>query len=257
MKFVRDTWYLFLRSLLTTLRNPFTFIPNLIISMFFLLVYQGGLSGISSLPAFAGASYLGFILPVSIVSGAIGGSGGAGQALVTDIEKGYFARLLLTPVSRLAIVLGPILAGMVQLLAQTVLILLVGLALGLQIAAGFGGALIVILLAAGFGLGFAGYSVGFALRTKNAQAAQAGTFIFFPLIFLSSTFVPLELIEANWLKVAASINPTTYIFEGMRSVLNVGWEATPLIQALIAITILCSITITFATISAKNAVSRG
>jgi ABC-2 type transport system permease protein len=163
----------------------------------------------------------------------------------------------MTPVSRLAIVLGPILAGMVQLLAQTILILLVGMALGLNIAAGFGGALIVILLAAGFGLGFAGYSVGFALRTKNAQAAQAGTFIFFPLIFLSSTFVPLELIEANWLKIAAAVNPTTYIFEGMRSVLNVGWEAAPLLRAALAITILCGITITFAVLSARNAVSRG
>ena len=109
---IRETWFLMRRSLLVTLRNPFSFIPNLIISVFFLLVYTSGLSGISNLPQFDGVDYLNFILPVSIVSGAVGGAGGAGQALVKDIESGYFARLLLTPVSRTAIVLGPMLAGM-------------------------------------------------------------------------------------------------------------------------------------------------
>ncbi|WP_286946952.1 hypothetical protein [Exiguobacterium sp. UBA4551] len=92
---IRETWFLMRRSLLVTLRNPFSFIPNLIISVFFLLVYTSGLSGISNLPQFDSIDYLNFILPVSIVSGAVGGAGGAGQALVKDIESGYFARLLL------------------------------------------------------------------------------------------------------------------------------------------------------------------
>lgn len=257
IKLLRDTNDLFLRSVRTMIRNPFSFIPNVVISLFFLLVYQGGLSGIASMAAFGGVSYLGFILPVSIVSGAIGGSGGAGQALIADIEKGYFARLLLTPVSRVAIVLGPMLAGMVQLLVQTVLILLVGLAMGLHIEAGFGGALVVILFAAGFGLAFSGYSVAFALRTKNAQAAQAGTFVFFPLLFLSSTFVPMELIDATWLKIAAQLNPTTYVFEAMRAVLNEGWVAAPLWQGALVIFGVCALTMTWAVMSATSALRRG
>jgi ABC-2 type transport system permease protein len=254
--FLKDTFHLTQRAVLVTLRNPFVFVPNLVISLFFLLVYQAGLSGIANLPQFAGASYLAFILPVSIVSGAIGGAGGAGQALVRDIENGYFSRLLLTPVSRLAIVLGPILAGMLQLLVQTALIVGVALLMGLTVAAGWGGVWIVLLLAAGFGLAFAGYSVGFALRTKDAQASQAGTLIFFPLIFLSTTFVPYELIESQWLKTVALINPTTYVFEGMRSVLIDGWQWVPLLQAFLAIVIIGVLTIAFATVNAKKAVSR-
>ncbi|NBI28023.1 ABC transporter permease [Chengkuizengella marina] len=254
--FIVDTYLMTKRSTIAIFRNPFIFIPNIIISLFFLVVYQAGLSGISNIPAFAGASYLAFILPVSIVSGAIGGSGGAGQSLVQDLENGYFSRLLLTPTSRVAIVLGPILAGMIQLFIQTVLILLVGIWMGLEIAAGFGGAIVVILLAAGFGLAFAGYSVAFALKTKDAQASQAGTFVFFPLVFLSTTFVPYELIEADWLKFVSKINPTTYIFDGMRSVLINGWEAEPLLNAALVIVLICSITITFASLSAKKAVSR-
>lgn len=254
--FINDTMLLSKRSILSTIRNPFIFIPNVIISLFFLIVYQAGLSGISQMPAFGGASYLAFIVPVSIVSGAIGGSGGAGQSLVSDLENGYFSRLLLTPSARFAIILGPMIAGMFQLLVQSVLILIVALMMGLKIAAGFWGAVVVIVIAAGFGLAFAGYSVAFALRTKNAQAAQAGTFIFFPLVFLSTTFVPYDMIEANWLKVVATINPTTYIFEGMRSVLIHGWEAGPLIEAAIAIVVICAITLSFASYNARRALSR-
>ncbi|MFD1017937.1 ABC transporter permease [Thalassobacillus hwangdonensis] len=253
----KDTWLMTRRSIMTTLRNPFSFIPNLMISAFFLLVYDSGLSGISQLPAFEGANYLAFILPVSIVSAAIGGAGGAGQSIVKDIENGYFSRLLLTPASRLAIVLGPIIAGMLQLLIQTLIIVCIGYLLGLEVATGGLGILFVLLIAIGWGLAFAGYSAGVALRTKNAQAAQAGTFIFFPLIFLSTTFVPYELIEAQWLKIAATINPTTYIFESMRTVLIDGWIFWDLMQGVIAIGIACAITITFAALSAKRAVSRG
>ncbi len=254
-RFFIDTWVQTVRHLLVIMRNPFIFLPNIMISLFFLFVYQGGLSSVANLPGFEG-SYLAFILPVSIVSAAIGGSGGAGQSLVRDLENGYFSRLLLTPATRISIVLGPMIAGMIQLLVQTVLILIVALFLGLDSASGILGFVVVIALAAGFGLAFAGYSVGVSLRAKNAQASQAGTFIFFPLIFLSSTFVPLEFIEAEWLKWVATINPTTYIFEGMRAVLIEGWQWAPILQGLLAISIMCALTITFASMSARKALNR-
>ena len=78
-------------------------------------------------------------------------------------------------------------------------------------------------------MAFAGYAVFFALRTKNAAAAQAATLAFFPLIFLSTTLVPKQYISATWLKWAATINPTTYVFSAMRSLLIDGWQAGPLI----------------------------
>ncbi|MCY1691564.1 ABC transporter permease [Exiguobacterium sp. SL14] len=254
---VRETWFLMRRSLLVTLRNPFSFIPNLIISVFFLLVYTSGLSSISNLPQFDGVDYLNFILPVSIVSGAVGGAGGAGQALVKDIESGYFARLLLTPVSRTAIVLGPMLAGMLQLFVQTLLIFGMAFLLGLSIPVGVSGFFLTILLALGFGLAFAGYSVGVALKTRNAQAAQAGTLLFFPLIFLSTTFVPKDLIEAEWLKIATTINPTTYIMEGMRSVLTrpeIDWSVYW--QGLIVVAVLSIVMVVFVCLECARGIEK-
>jgi ABC-2 type transport system permease protein len=216
------------RALLISLRTPAAVIPNIAISVFFLFVFNSGLSSVANLPGFKG-SYLAFIIPVSIVSASVGGAGTAGQALVRDIETGYFTKLLLTPASRLSLVWGPMVAAAVLLVGQVALILALGLALGLRAAGGLGGLVMVLLFAFFWGMAFAGYAVAIALKTKNAAAAQAATFAFFPLIFLSSTFVPKQYIGATWLKWAATVNPTTYVYDAMRSLLIDGWKARPLL----------------------------
>ncbi|MCX6364891.1 MAG: ABC transporter, partial [Actinobacteria bacterium] len=93
---MNDILLLIGRSLRNALRQPATIIPNIAISVFFLFVYNSGLSSVAQLPGFQG-TYLGFILPVSIVSAAVGGAGLAGQTLIKDIDNGYFTKLLLTP----------------------------------------------------------------------------------------------------------------------------------------------------------------
>ena len=223
-----DVLLLVSRSLRNTLRVPAALLPNIAISVFFLFVFNSGLSSVANLPGFKG-SYLAFIIPVAIVSASVGGAGNAGQLLIRDIESGYFTKLLLTRSSRLALVWGPMIAGAVVLVGQVILILALGLALGLKSAAGVGGLLVVLLFAFMWGMAFAGYAVFVALKTKSAAAAEAATFAFFPLIFLSTTFVPKEYIGATWLKWAATVNPTTYIFDAMRSLLIEGWVAKQLL----------------------------
>jgi ABC-2 type transport system permease protein len=229
------------RSLIGALRVPAAIIPNVAISVFFLFVYNSGLSSVGKLPGFKG-TYLGFILPVAIVSAAVGGAGSAGQALVKDIESGYLTKLLLTPTRRLALVWGPMVSGAVILVVQVLLILVLALLLGLRSASGVLGLVLVTGYAFLWGMAFAGYAVFFALRTKNAAAAQAATLAFFPLIFLSTTFVPKQYIGATWLRWAATINPTTYVFDAMRSLLNDGWRARPLLIGL-------GVTLAFATLT--------
>ena len=222
-----DILLLIIRSLRNTVRQPAAVVPNIAISLFFLFVYNSGLSSVANIPGFAG-SYLAFILPVSIVSAAVGGAGLAGQSIIRDLESGYFVKLLLTPAKRLGLIWGPMFAGAVVLIVQVILIIVVALILGLQSATGIPGLLMVVLFAFLWGMAFAGYAAFIALKTKNAAAAQASTFAFFPLIFLSSTFVPKELITAKWLKIASTINPTTYVFDAMRTLLMDGWDFGPI-----------------------------
>jgi ABC-2 type transport system permease protein len=240
------------RSLRSYLRQPAAIIPSFAISVFFLFVYNSGLGSVSQLPGFKG-SYLAFIIPVSIASGAVGGAGLAGQALIRDIESGYFTKLLLTPTRRLAIIWGPMVAGAVILVAQVLLILALGLLLGLDSKTGFLGLALVVGYAFLWGMAFAGFSVFVALRTRNAAATQSATLIFFPLIFLSTTFVPMDYISSEWLKVAAVINPTTYVFEAMRALLIDGWEWGRLALGLAVVTGFATVTGVLALWQARRA----
>jgi ABC-2 type transport system permease protein len=229
------TW----RNLVTIFRKPEALLPPVAISVFFLVIYRSTLGRAAGYIPDIGGSYLGFILPLSIVSSSLSGAGVAAQNLVRDIERGYFDKLLLTPVSRSALLLGPILAGAVILGLQASIVTGVGLAMGLQPATGLPGLLTVIGLAVLLGTGFAGFTVSAALGSGNAAATQGASFIFFPLTFLAPTFVPLNLLD-GWLRTAATINPITYVIEAMRALINTGWDGAVLGKGALACLILAA-----------------
>jgi ABC-2 type transport system permease protein len=228
-----------IRSLTTLMRTPEALLPPLAISIFFLVIYQSTLGKASSFIPGIGGSYLGFILPLSIVSGSLSGSGVAAQNLVRDIERGYFDKLLLTPTKRAALLLAPILAGAIILGIQSTIVVLVGLVMGLQPATGILGLLTVIGLGVLLGIGFAGFTVSAALGSGSAAATQGASFLFFPLTFLAPTFVPLSLLS-GWLAVVAKLNPITYVLEAMRSLLNTGWDAQAIGTSILACLLLAT-----------------
>lgn len=222
------------RNLVNIIRTPEALLPPILISVFFLVIYESTLGTAAGfIPGLTGKAYLGFILPLSIVSSSLAGAGIAAQNLVKDLENGYFDKLLLTPISRTAIVLGPILAGSLVLGLQASIVIGVGLLLGLEPATGFAGLVVVIGLAVLLGTGFAGFTVSAALGSGSAAATQSAGFLFFPLTFLTASFVPLELLS-GWLKTAAQINPITYVLGGMRSLMLTGWETSDLGPAVLA-----------------------
>jgi len=136
---------------------------------------------------------------------------------------------------------------------QVLLIVAIAVAMGLHSASGFLGIVMVVFFAFLWGMAFAGYAAFMALRTKNAAAAQASTFAFFPLIFLTSTFVPREYITAGWLKVVAVANPTTYVFDAMRSLLIDGWSPRPILLGLAVMAAFATLTGTLALTAARRA----
>jgi ABC-2 type transport system permease protein len=226
------------RNLITILRTPEALLPPIAISVFFLVIYQSTLGTAAGfIPGLSGNAYLGFILPLSIVSSSLAGAGIAAQNLVKDLENGYFDKLLLTPISRTAVLLGPILAGALVLGLQSSIVVIVGLLLGLDPATGLPGLLAVIGLAVLLGTGFAGFTVSAALGSGSAAATQSAGFLFFPLTFLTASFVPLELLS-GWLKTAAQLNPITYVLGGMRSLMLEGWSTSDLLPAVAACLVL-------------------
>jgi ABC-2 type transport system permease protein len=249
MPFVSQVLMMTWRSLKVIFREPASVIPGLIISVFFVLVYDGSLNGAARffLP---GQSYLGFILPVSIISSSLSGASIAGQAIVRDMDNGYFDKLLLTPISRSALLLGPMIAGALVLVLQTALVVVVGLVLGLQPETGWQGILLVLGYALLLGIGFAGFVVGIALRTSSAAAVGGASFLFFPLSFLTATFTPVDLLS-GWIRTAAEYNPITYILEAMRALFNTGWDTEVMLRGLTATIVITVITFIFAFISLR------
>lgn len=246
MPFISQVLMMTRRSLTTNLRVPAAILPGMVISLFFLVIYELTLGGASNfLPGLSGKSYLGFILPLSVVSAALSASGIAGQSIVRDIERGYFDKLMLTPISRVALVLGPMLAGAVLLALQTTLVVGVAVLMGLRPETGPLGLVAVIFFALLLGIGFGGFTVGVALLTGSSAATQGAGFLFFPLSFLTASFVPLALLD-GWIKVAAQVNPITYILDAQREILLNGWAAQPILSGLVAILLLSAVMLGFA-----------
>ncbi len=207
------------RACRESLRNPGPVITGLASSLFFLAVFGAGIGGVEVLPGFENGGYLAFLLPMSIVALSLGNPGSAAPSLARDVQSGYISRLYLAPVPRRAFVVAPIVADLAGQLLATSALLAVGILFGLPFRYGLWSFLAILALAALWNLGFTALSATIVLRTGRAEGTQTLGMLVFPLLFLSTTFLPASLIQARWLLVVARINPVTWLLEGMRSLM--------------------------------------
>ena len=222
------------RSVREILRFPEATIPVLFIPLFFLAVNIGQVSETfpSTTPFLEGQSYVAFQLPVSLlfaVATAI-----SGLALVTEIDLGYFDKLLVAPIRRSSIIFGRLAADLVRGLGASTVVLLAGLAFGAHMESGVLGAIVLVILAALFGVAYAGFGVLVALRTRNVQATNTSFILFFPLLFLTPNFVPFDRLTPL-MEALARANPVSYVIEGLRSLVIEGWVLDKLALCLLVI----------------------
>jgi len=228
--FFKDLRTVAKRAIRLASREPETLIPAIVIPLFFFVVNVGALSDISK---FAGiADFKAFQLPVAIVFAVTGIS--RASSLVSDIQSGYFDRLLISPVSRHALLLGLMVSDMLVVVLLSIPVIILGLALGVSFASGVLGILAFILLASLWGLAFTGFPYAIALKTGNPGAVNSSFLLFFPFAFLTTTFLPKAALT-GWLATVAAYNPVTYLLDGLRSLTTTGWAAKDLLPALAAI----------------------
>ena len=216
------------RSILRTLRQPASIVPALIFPLFLLAVNSGGLKDATNLPGFPTDSYLTFALAVPFVQGALFSVMNSGTDLARDIETGFLNRLALTPLRGAALLSG-LLAGAVVLgVVQAATYLTVGLIAGAELAAGVGGALVIVALSVLIMVGFGSIGLFVALRTGSGEAVQSMFPVFFVFLFISSMALPLDLIQTDWFHDVASANPVSYLLAAFRSLLIEGWNLADL-----------------------------
>jgi ABC-2 type transport system permease protein len=227
---MRESFVLGQRALRETLRTLDTLFPSLFIPLFFLVVNVGQAARIfpSGDTAFLnGQNYAAFQLPSSVLLAA--SFGGAALYLVEEIEGGYFDKLRATPISRTAIVLGRLYAEFVKSLLISSVMILAAMLFGVRIESGVAGFLVMILMMALWATVFSGFMQLVALKTRSAAATQAGSLIFFPLLFLTPSFVPRPLLTRP-MEIAATLNPVTYVMEAARSLILDGFRAEALLK---------------------------
>ena len=221
------------RALRAVPRDVEAVVPPVFIALFFFLVNIGTLEELTS-QGIPGLDYDAFMMGTAVLLGVTGVS--RAGALVLDVQNGYFDRLLLSPVRRLAILIGHMVADVAVAALLAVPILVVGLLLGVDPEAGVLGLLVFVLFSALWSLAFAGFGYAIALKTGNPAAVNTSFLLFFPFLFLTSSYVPREQLS-GWLETVAAVNPVTYLLEALRSLLLEGWEWSDLLQGLLAIAV--------------------
>ena len=112
--------------------------------------------------------------------------------------------------------------------------------LGVHLESGLVGIPVIFALAALAAVFFSATGTYFALRVGTAEAVEGIFPIFFVMMFLSSSNFPRDLIDVRWFRIVATINPLSYVIEGIRSLITTGWEGTILLRGFAVAIALCA-----------------
>jgi ABC-2 type transport system permease protein len=221
------------RSIRAIIRQPALIVPSLIFPLFFAALGASSFSRATALPGFPRVdSFLSLTLAASVIQGVLFGSTTGGAAIATDIQDGFFDRLLASPTSRVSILLGALagsaLFGSFQALFFSVVLMI----FGVQIHAGIAGLIIIVLTGALIGLAIGGFLAAMALRTGSAEAVQGIFPLLFITLFFSSAFFPRQTMRGIYRSIA-NVNPMSYLYEGMRDLVIAGLRPSAAAQALL------------------------
>ena len=163
------------------------------------------------------------MLPATLVQGVLFGGVGAASEVAQDIESGYFERLLAAPTARVSILLGRLAGAAFLGSLQALLFVAIFTVFGVEVKAGLAGMVWLVLVGALMALSIGSIGAAMALRTGSVEAVQGAFPLVFITLFLSSAFFPTELMN-GWFKTVAEANPFTYMINGLRDLVLVGWS---------------------------------
>jgi len=216
------------RSLVRTARQPALVIPPLVFPVALMAVNAAGLDSSTDLPGFPTDSFLAFALAVPFIQGALFSTMNAGSELARDVQTGFVNRLALTALRDWALLSGQ-LAGVVALgVVQALFYLAVGVAAGVEFESGPAGVVVLLVFSALVALSFGLLGAFLAYRTGSGETIQALFPVLFVFLFISSMNAPRNLIGIDWFRIAATLNPVSYMIECVRSLIIEGWDAQAL-----------------------------
>jgi ABC-2 type transport system permease protein len=221
MQTLRETWLIFRRSLVLTLRQPVWLLMGIFQPILYLVLFGPLLEGAVT-QAGADVNAFDWFVPGMLVMIAIFGAAFVGFGLIAELRNGVIERMRVTPMSRTAMLLGRSLRDAVLLLMQAVIMIVIAIPFGITIDPA--GIAVTLALIGLIGLAMAplSYSVALVLKSEDAFAPVV-QFVALPLLLLSGIFLPLQL-APDWLQTLADLNPVTYAVEAVRAAFNGMWS---------------------------------
>jgi ABC-2 type transport system permease protein len=231
--FAYDTYWLGMRTTRRFFRVPANVLSIIAFPLIQLLVFSQLYKDIVQLPAFSTDSYLAYLAPGQVVFASFLAVGWAGYGMLVEYRSGYLDKLRSTPIARTSILAGEMVPLFFEAAIMAAVLLGVSVLLGATLATGLGGLLLILLLSGLFGVAFAGVSFMAALLTKSEQAASALSLLMFPVVFISTAFVPADLMP-GWMQSVNDWNPVTFQIEAIRALMTLGYDWSAIGKAVLA-----------------------
>jgi ABC-2 type transport system permease protein len=255
---LRESTTIFGRNLKKLVRIPMMLFFSLFQPMLWLVLFTQIFKKLGQFPQFRAqgfSSYLMFFAPSVLTMTVLTSAFQSGMGMVADLEQGMLDKFLISPIHRSSVLIGKVMADATRMVLQGALVLMVAMIMGARIKTGAVGALVMLLVAACFGIVWAGLSNIVALRTKNSEMTMMiGILLTFPLLFLSTAMMPSGLLP-HWLETVGKLNPVTYVINTTRGFMNFGYQWTELGKAMGVIALVGIFTLTGATRAFRKATS--
>jgi len=237
-----DTQSLLERGLTKLIRNPTLLVTNLVEPLFFLLIFSQMLQKLSVFLPNESGGYLAYLTPGVVMLSAMITSPQSGVSIANDLNSGFLSKMLLTKVSRPAILLGRLLTDMSMVVAQSLITIIVAIAMGVRISYGLLGILLMLLTVAFFELAFSGIFLAIGMRTRKTETISAlAGFLYMPLIFLSNAMFPASFFP-SWVQTVSNYNPVSYASDVTRELVQGGLTLSTLASAYALIGIITIVT---------------
>jgi ABC-2 type transport system permease protein len=257
-----DSWQIVLRDLRTRIRMPVFIFMSLFQPILWLVLFSqifkttlgGGIGGFSIWGP--GVTYLEGFAPAVIVMTVLFGSAFAGFGTLMDMDTGVLAKMLATPVTRVSIITGRVIATVVVGIIQALIVFIVAIIMGVDVATGAPGMLLAFVLVALLGMGFAAFSNGLALLLRRQETVMAAVnLLTLPLMFMSTMMMPATVTQdgvvvqvlPHWLDVARHFNPVDYAIVGVRGLVLTGYVWSDLWKSLIVLGAFAAVMVAFGT----------
>ncbi|RYE44096.1 MAG: ABC transporter permease [Hyphomicrobiales bacterium] len=215
MSFIRDTWIIFRRSMVLSLRQPLWVVIGLLQPILYLTLFGPLLQTIAATSGFQGDAWQVFVPGLLVQLGIFGGLF-VGFGIIAEWRSGVIDRQLVSPAARTAIITGRTLRDVVVITVQAIVLVSAAFFMGLRVPVGalLIGLVLVALLGAAFS--FISNAIGIATKSEDALAPMVNT-LALPILLLSGILLPMTLAPA-WLQMVANFNPFKHIVEALRAV---------------------------------------